>query len=196
MIQWKWIFPRKTLLLYTILSPKILPPSIPKIMIDWVSIVRHSRRRFSNYVGARAPLRIKKRRRTPTASPTNDRAQYSCCCTHVRKPNITINPRKYQILPSRNYTALCTHPHWYSSINEIILNLPQNYSFCLFMQNWFISSICFFSGSSSNFVYGLTQQLARFIWEDSVNKILGRDVLVGIISNQALHIFWDTILFN
>ncbi|XP_059616770.1 disks large 1 tumor suppressor protein isoform X11 [Phlebotomus argentipes] len=51
-------------------------------MIDWVSIVRHSRRRFSNYVGARAPLRIKKRRRTPTASPTNDRAQYSCCCTH------------------------------------------------------------------------------------------------------------------
>lgn len=60
-------------------------------MIDWVSIVRHSRRRFSNYVGARAPIRIKKRRRTPNSSSivpsTNshhdDRPQYNCCCTHV-----------------------------------------------------------------------------------------------------------------
>lgn len=63
------------------------------IMIDWVSIVRHSRRRFSNYVGTRAPIRMKKRRRTPPSaaatgtgpnvSPHDDRYQYSCCCTHV-----------------------------------------------------------------------------------------------------------------
>lgn len=63
-------------------------------MIDWVSIVRHSRRRFSNYVGARAPIRIKKRRRTPNSTPIppsssnahslqEDRLQYNCCCTHV-----------------------------------------------------------------------------------------------------------------
>lgn len=56
-------------------------------MIDWVSIVRHSRRRFSNYVGTRAPIRMKKRRRTPPSaaagSPHEDRFQYSCCCTHV-----------------------------------------------------------------------------------------------------------------
>lgn len=62
------------------------------IMIDWVSIVRHSRRRFSNYVGTRAPIRMKKRRRTPPSgqssstaatSPQDDRHQYTCCCTHV-----------------------------------------------------------------------------------------------------------------
>lgn len=58
-------------------------------MIDWVSIVRHSRRRFSNYVGTRAPIRMKKRRRTPPSvpatanSPQEDRLQYTCCCTHV-----------------------------------------------------------------------------------------------------------------
>lgn len=56
-------------------------------MIDWVSIVRHSRRRFSNYVGTRAPIRMKKRRRTPTSvspiSSHEDHFQYSCCCTHV-----------------------------------------------------------------------------------------------------------------
>lgn len=65
-------------------------------MIDWVSIVRHSRRRFSNYVGTRAPIRMKKRRRTPNPipiaaptvtsaahSPQDDRHQYTCCCTHV-----------------------------------------------------------------------------------------------------------------
>lgn len=33
-------------------------------MIDWVSIVRHSRRRFSTYVGTR-PMRQKRRHRTP-----------------------------------------------------------------------------------------------------------------------------------
>lgn len=65
-------------------------------MIDWVSIVRHSRRRFSNYVGARAPIRIKKRRQspnpthvahctktTPLYSPQDDRLYCNCCCTHV-----------------------------------------------------------------------------------------------------------------
>lgn len=53
-------------------------------MIDWVSIVRHSRRRFSNYVGARAPIRMKKRRQTPTAHTDDHNRQYSCCCTsHV-----------------------------------------------------------------------------------------------------------------
>lgn len=51
-------------------------------MIDWVSIVRHSRRRFSNYVGGRAPGMRMKRRRRPTSSPATDRG-YSCCCTHV-----------------------------------------------------------------------------------------------------------------
>lgn len=59
-------------------------------MIDWVSIVRHSRRRFSNYVGGRAPIRMKKRRRPPppsTSSPTDDRNQYSCCCTNVSDNN-------------------------------------------------------------------------------------------------------------
>lgn len=67
------------------------------IMIDWVSIVRHSRRRFSNYMVARAPVRIKKRRHAPHSapvaahtpasstahSPQDDRRQYTCCCTHV-----------------------------------------------------------------------------------------------------------------
>ncbi|XP_049312189.1 disks large 1 tumor suppressor protein isoform X21 [Bactrocera dorsalis] len=38
-------------------------------MIDWVSIVRHSRRRFSNYVGARSPVRIRRRRRQLVAPP-------------------------------------------------------------------------------------------------------------------------------
>lgn len=63
-------------------------------MIDWVSIVRHSRRRFSNYVGARAaPIRIKRRRSPdtptiPSSSSTahslqDDRIQCNCCCTHV-----------------------------------------------------------------------------------------------------------------
>lgn len=65
-------------------------------MIDWVSIVRHSRRRFSNYVGTRPAIRMKKRRRTPNPaqiappsantaahSPQDDRHQYTCCCTHV-----------------------------------------------------------------------------------------------------------------
>lgn len=71
---------------------------VSMIMIDWVSIVRHSRRRFSNYVGTRAPIRMKKRRRTPisvppsvppapalssASSPQDDRHQYTCCCTHV-----------------------------------------------------------------------------------------------------------------
>lgn len=61
-------------------------------MIDWVSIVRHSRRRFSNYVGTRVPVRIKKRRRTsPTSSmaslPHDDQHQYTrCSCTHVSFP--------------------------------------------------------------------------------------------------------------
>lgn len=68
------------------------------IMIDWVSIVRHSRRRFSNYVGTRAPIRMKKRRRAPPiqaasattaqvppviSSPHDDRHHYTCCCSHV-----------------------------------------------------------------------------------------------------------------
>lgn len=67
-------------------------------MIDWVSIVRHSRRRFSNYVGGRAPIRMKRRRRTPVntshpfggggatvikTSPQHERSHYSCCCTQV-----------------------------------------------------------------------------------------------------------------
>lgn len=65
-------------------------------MIDWVSIVRHSRRRFSNYVGTRPMIRMKKPRRTQhpaqitppcvtTAahSPQDDRHHYTCCCTHV-----------------------------------------------------------------------------------------------------------------
>ncbi|XP_068141332.1 disks large 1 tumor suppressor protein isoform X25 [Drosophila tropicalis] len=38
-------------------------------MIDWVSIVRHSRRRFSNYVGSRSPVRMRRRRRQLTAPP-------------------------------------------------------------------------------------------------------------------------------
>lgn len=59
---------------------------LKKIMIDWVSIVRHSRRRFSNYVGTR-PMRMKKRRRTPpshisSGSPTTG-SHYSCCCSNV-----------------------------------------------------------------------------------------------------------------
>ena len=33
-------------------------------MIDWVSIVRHSRRRFSNYMYA-APSRVRRRRKRP-----------------------------------------------------------------------------------------------------------------------------------
>lgn len=70
------------------------------IMIDWVSIVRHSRRRFSNYVGTRAPIRIKKRRRTPqpssqASSPHGDRHQYSCCCAHV---SFSTNMLRFSIL--------------------------------------------------------------------------------------------------
>ncbi|XP_034119378.1 disks large 1 tumor suppressor protein isoform X23 [Drosophila albomicans] len=38
-------------------------------MIDWVSIVRHSRRRFSNYVGSRSPVRMRRRRRQLAAPP-------------------------------------------------------------------------------------------------------------------------------
>lgn len=65
-------------------------------MIDWVSIVRHSRRRFSTYVGGRAPIRMKRRRRTPVntshnlasvgagaTSPQHERSHYTCCCTQV-----------------------------------------------------------------------------------------------------------------
>ena len=57
-------------------------------MIDWVSIVRHSHRRFSNYVGNR-PVRMKKRRRTPptylATTPTDEghHIHYTCCCTNV-----------------------------------------------------------------------------------------------------------------
>ncbi|XP_052850656.1 disks large 1 tumor suppressor protein isoform X27 [Drosophila gunungcola] len=44
-------------------------------MIDWVSIVRHSRRRFSNYVGARSPVRMRRRRRQLTAPPPQQQQQ-------------------------------------------------------------------------------------------------------------------------
>ncbi|XP_023174398.2 disks large 1 tumor suppressor protein isoform X15 [Drosophila hydei] len=44
-------------------------------MIDWVSIVRHSRRRFSNYVGARSPVRMRRRRRQLTAPPPPSQQQ-------------------------------------------------------------------------------------------------------------------------
>ncbi|XP_017121681.1 disks large 1 tumor suppressor protein isoform X21 [Drosophila elegans] len=44
-------------------------------MIDWVSIVRHSRRRFSNYVGARSPVRMRRRRRQLTAPPSQQQQQ-------------------------------------------------------------------------------------------------------------------------
>nr|XP_016939090.1 disks large 1 tumor suppressor protein isoform X26 [Drosophila suzukii] len=44
-------------------------------MIDWVSIVRHSRRRFSNYVGSRSPVRMRRRRRQLTAPPQQQQQQ-------------------------------------------------------------------------------------------------------------------------
>ncbi|XP_017084530.1 disks large 1 tumor suppressor protein isoform X25 [Drosophila eugracilis] len=44
-------------------------------MIDWVSIVRHSRRRFSNYVGSRSPVRMRRRRRQLTAPPPQQQQQ-------------------------------------------------------------------------------------------------------------------------
>lgn len=79
-------------------------------MIDWVSIVRHSRRRFSNYVGSRSPVRMRRRRRQLTAPPPQQQQQqqhksraqekrekelydgdidggsgsYVCCCSNVK----------------------------------------------------------------------------------------------------------------
>lgn len=60
-------------------------------MIDWVSIVRHSRRRFSNYVGSGRPVRTKKKRplsNTPPkqyyqSSPNSppQGTNYTCCCS-------------------------------------------------------------------------------------------------------------------
>ncbi|XP_033241218.1 disks large 1 tumor suppressor protein isoform X31 [Drosophila pseudoobscura] len=45
-------------------------------MIDWVSIVRHSRRRFSNYMGSRSPVRMRRRRRQQlTAGPQQQQQQ-------------------------------------------------------------------------------------------------------------------------
>ncbi|XP_026848231.1 disks large 1 tumor suppressor protein isoform X3 [Drosophila persimilis] len=45
-------------------------------MIDWVSIVRHSRRRFSNYMGSRSPVRMRRRRRQQlTAGPPQQQQQ-------------------------------------------------------------------------------------------------------------------------
>lgn len=77
-------------------------------MIDWVSIVRHSRRRFSSYVGNR-PIRMKKRRRTPPphiSSPTDDgnHLHYSCCCSNVSV-----------LLPTHTINS-----HWYSRITSTV----------------------------------------------------------------------------
>ncbi|KAK5649511.1 hypothetical protein RI129_000540 [Pyrocoelia pectoralis] len=52
-------------------------------MIDWVSIVRHSRRRFSNYMyGVPNKVRRRRRHKRPpadvVASPT-DQSKSSCC---------------------------------------------------------------------------------------------------------------------
>ncbi|XP_022209277.2 disks large 1 tumor suppressor protein isoform X27 [Drosophila obscura] len=44
-------------------------------MIDWVSIVRHSRRRFSNYMGARSPVRMRRRRRQQLTAPPQQQQQ-------------------------------------------------------------------------------------------------------------------------
>lgn len=88
-------------------------------MIDWVSIVRHSRRRFSNYVGTRAPIRMKKRRRAPNSVPVSapppptisssthspqDDHQYTCCCTHVSLLSIDISHLSVK-MPGRSVTA-------------------------------------------------------------------------------------------
>ncbi|XP_034135528.1 disks large 1 tumor suppressor protein isoform X21 [Drosophila guanche] len=44
-------------------------------MIDWVSIVRHSRRRFSNYMGSRSPVRMRRRRRQQLMAPQQQQQQ-------------------------------------------------------------------------------------------------------------------------
>lgn len=79
-------------------------------MIDWVSIVRHSRRRFSNYVGSGRPIRMKKKRplsatpkppsahnQYPRQSPNSPVAtsSYACCCSsHVSAlPIFSMNGR-------------------------------------------------------------------------------------------------------
>jgi hypothetical protein len=64
-------------------------------MIDWVSIVRTSHRRFSNYVG-RAPnrrLHRRKPQKNPQAnfdSPSPQKHSFSCCNCDVRFPKNNI----------------------------------------------------------------------------------------------------------
>lgn len=57
-------------------------------MIDWVSIVRHSRRRFSNYVYA-VPNKVRKRRRykarPPGGDPQDRTDPLSCACCWAHK---------------------------------------------------------------------------------------------------------------
>lgn len=89
-------------------------------MIDWVSIVRHSRRRFSNYVGSGRPIRTKKSRPLSaapkpiiaTGAPQSPPARnYSCCCaSHVS--GVSRGGLKFnELIYTRpiNYFRLCKH---------------------------------------------------------------------------------------
>lgn len=50
-------------------------------MIDWVSIVRHSRRRFSNYMyGVPHKVRRKRKQKTNECGPTSPHASNCSCC--------------------------------------------------------------------------------------------------------------------
>ncbi|XP_049800164.1 uncharacterized protein LOC126235487 [Schistocerca nitens] len=56
-------------------------------MIDWVSIVRHSRRRFSNYMYA-VPSKVRKRRRMRRSGPQEGSpgaSAFSCGCCWPQK---------------------------------------------------------------------------------------------------------------
>lgn len=99
-----------------------------------MSIVRHSRRRFSNYVGTRAPIRMKKRRRTPPSapsssagatSPQDDRHQYTCCCTHVSSLNSVALLGFSSIERTKRHRCVCE-----SNVNYWITRMLNMFTGC------------------------------------------------------------------
>uniref|UniRef100_A0A1B0A8H4 Uncharacterized protein n=1 Tax=Glossina pallidipes TaxID=7398 RepID=A0A1B0A8H4_GLOPL len=96
-------------------------------MIDWVSIVRHSRRRFSNsFLHARSPVRIRRPRRNQilSSSSTSSSPQHqlpspaassthTAQCTCTAHENHAINARKTKnIAHNKNKTKVktcCSH---------------------------------------------------------------------------------------
>lgn len=57
-------------------------------MIDWVSIVRHSRRRFSNYVYS-VPLKVRKKRK-PRRESDNPSSPHASNCSFCCDDNMQV----------------------------------------------------------------------------------------------------------